>query len=189
MAATCSGPRDGGNILNFKQMLLLQIGRDRQRCSRPQVCRISVRQVLMRSSFFLSSEDTVALLRNYFVKRTTSHAAGDAIGGENYTPVKSRAAACEVARMFNLPCSALGFGLSLESACGVSSMSPGLVEPRLRWSIDANNVKVVFSRYSRPASTAFMPSSSFLISSGDNSGRSTLIVSLFNSAVSGNGGW
>ncbi len=35
----------------------------------------------------------------------------------------------------------------------------------------------------------FMPSSSFLMSSGDNCGRSTLIVSLLSLAVSGNGGW
>ncbi len=38
------------------------------------------------------------------------------------------------------------------------------------------------------AATFFMPSSSFLISSGDNCGRSILIVSLLNFAVSGNGG-
>ncbi len=42
--------------------------------------------------------------------------------------------------------------------------------------------------YSRPRATFFMPSSSFLISSGDNCGRSILIVSLLNFAVSGNGG-
>ena len=40
------------------------------------------------------------------------------------------------------------------------------------------------------ASAAFcMPASSFLMSSGDSFGRSTLIVSLLNLAVSGNGGW
>jgi len=42
--------------------------------------------------------------------------------------------------------------------------------------------------YSRPASTFFIASSNFLMSAGDNCGRSTVIVSLLSLAVSGNGG-
>jgi len=45
-----------------------------------------------------------------------------------------------------------------------------------------------FDFYSRPASTFLRAPSNFLISSGDNFGRSTLIVSLFSLAFSGNGG-
>jgi formate C-acetyltransferase len=47
---------------------------------------------------------------------------------------------------------------------------------------------ILFINYSRPASTFFIAASNFLISSGDNSGRSTVIVSLLSLAVSGNGG-
>jgi hypothetical protein len=43
-------------------------------------------------------------------------------------------------------------------------------------------------RHSMPRAAFFMPSSSFFTSSGDNCGRSILIVSLLNFAVSGNGG-
>jgi len=49
---------------------------------------------------------------------------------------------------------------------------------------DCNSSRI----YSRPAATFFIPSLSFSISSGDNCGRSILIVSLLNSAVNGNGG-
>ena len=42
--------------------------------------------------------------------------------------------------------------------------------------------------YSMPRAACFMPSFNFLMSSGDNCGRSILIVSLLNWAVSGNGG-
>ena len=42
--------------------------------------------------------------------------------------------------------------------------------------------------HSRPASIFFKASSNFLMSAGDNCGRSTLMVTLLSVAVNGNGG-